>query len=211
MDSETGSVTPWLRHLKTGDRAAAQPLWERYFPELVRMARQRLRDAPRRVADEEDVALSAFDSFCRAAADGRFPRLNDRHDLWQVLIVLTARKALHLRRDQGRQKRGGAVLDQGALSPGPDAAGGDALDQVLDRGPTPAFAAQVAEEYRRLMTALGDPTLQTIAQWRMEGYTTDEIADRLGCVPRTVERKLLLIRRTWSARAEAVAAGTGEG
>src|SRR5262249_54823927 len=68
-------VTHWITQLKAGDRNAVQPLWERFFPQMVRLARQRLRDAPRRVADEEDVALSAFDSFCRGAAQGRFPQL----------------------------------------------------------------------------------------------------------------------------------------
>src|SRR5689334_5020484 len=71
------SVTNWLGRLTGGDPAAAGPLWDRYFPRLVELARARLRAFPRRAADEEDVALSAFDSFCRDAAAGRFPRLGD--------------------------------------------------------------------------------------------------------------------------------------
>jgi hypothetical protein len=66
MSSE-GSVTQWLGQLQAGDPAAVQPLWERYFQRLVGLARLKLRGAPRRAADEEDVALSAFDSFCRNA------------------------------------------------------------------------------------------------------------------------------------------------
>jgi DNA-binding CsgD family transcriptional regulator len=31
----------------------------------------------------------------------------------------------------------------------------------------------------------------------MEGYTTEEIAAKLDCAPRTVERKLRLIRGVW--------------
>src|SRR5207249_6675395 len=62
------SVSAWIDRLKDGDPAAAQPLWERYFGRLVGLARDRLRGAARRAADEEDVALSAFDSFCRGAA-----------------------------------------------------------------------------------------------------------------------------------------------
>jgi hypothetical protein len=31
----------------------------------------------------------------------------------------------------------------------------------------------------------------------MEGYTTEEIAAKLGYVPRTIERKLRLIRNLW--------------
>src|SRR5262245_43324907 len=60
-----GSVTHWLGLLRAGDHAAAQPLWERYFSRLVGLARAKLQGLPRRAADEEDVALSAFDSFSR--------------------------------------------------------------------------------------------------------------------------------------------------
>ena len=77
-----GSVTAWIEQLKAGDAAAAAPLWQGYFRRLVGLARQRLGAAPRGAADEEDVALSAFASFCRAAAQGRFPRLDDRDHLW---------------------------------------------------------------------------------------------------------------------------------
>jgi hypothetical protein len=75
------SVSDWIGQLKAGDERAAQRLWEDYFQRLVRLARARLQGVPRRAADEEDVALSAFDSFCRGAEAGRFPRLNDRDDL----------------------------------------------------------------------------------------------------------------------------------
>src|ERR1051326_8403596 len=106
MASE-GSVTHWLGQLRSGDPAAAQQLWERYFQRLVQLARHKLRGVPRGVADEEDVALSAFDSFCRNLERDRWPQLLDRDNLWRLLVVITARKAHHLVRDERRQKRGG--------------------------------------------------------------------------------------------------------
>ena len=102
-----GSITAWLAQLADGDRQAAEQLWRRYFHRLVGLARNKLRGAPRRVADEEDVALSAFDSFLRGAEQGRFPDLADREGLWALLQTITARKAFHLVRDQQRHKRGG--------------------------------------------------------------------------------------------------------
>ncbi len=90
-----GSVTRWIADLKGGDAEAARALWGRYFDDLVRIARAKLR-ATRRVGadeDEEDAALSAFDSFCAGAARGQFPNLADRHDLWRLLVVIAARKA----------------------------------------------------------------------------------------------------------------------
>jgi hypothetical protein len=47
MTASSGSVTHWISQLRAGDQAAAQPLWERYFQQLVGLARQRLRDTPR--------------------------------------------------------------------------------------------------------------------------------------------------------------------
>jgi DNA-directed RNA polymerase specialized sigma24 family protein len=189
-----GSVSHWLNLLQAGDTAAAQPLWERYFQRLVGLARRKLQGAARQVADEEDVALSAFDSFCRSARSGRFPQLGDRDDLWRLLVLLTARKASHLRRDQGRQKRGGGV-HRAEPAAGPE---GAALEAVLGREPSPEFAAEVAEECRRLLAGLGDPDLEAVALWKMEGYDNAEIAAKLGCAPRTVERRLRLIRQLWN-------------
>ena len=85
--STTGSVSHWINLLKEGDGAAVERLWKSYFPRLVGLARKKLREAPRRAADEEDVALSAFDSFCDGAAGGRFPQLTDRDDLWLYLLA----------------------------------------------------------------------------------------------------------------------------
>jgi len=194
-----GSVTGWLAQLCAGDPAAAQQLWERYFARLVGLARKKLQGAPRGAADEEDVALSAFHSFCAAAEQERFPRLLDRDGLWRLLVVITARKAAHLLRDQGRLKRGGG--DAARPTPQADESADALLEQALSREPTPDFAAQVAEECQRLLGRLGDDELRAVALWKMEGYTTEEIAARLGYAPRSVGRKLRLIRDLWEKEA----------
>ena len=186
-----GSVTRWIGPLQAGEQAAAQELWERYFRRLVVLARKKLQGTRLAASDEEDIALSAFDSFCRGAEAGRFPNLRDRQELWRLLVVLTARKAAHLLRDQVRQKRGGQVVAPA------QAAAEVGLEQLLSREPTPQFAAQVAEECQRLLDRLGDGELRTVALWKMEGYTHQEIAAKLGCVPRTVDRKLRAIRSLW--------------
>jgi len=193
-----GSVTHWLGALKGGDAAAAQRLWERYFDRLVRLARAKLGAMPRGAADEEDVALSAFHSFCQGAARGRFPRLDDRDNLWRLLVTFTARKALDQVRRQARQKRGGGrVLVGSAQAGGEDDTDGAGLEQVVGQEPTPQFAAMVADECRRLLAALDDETLRQVALLRMEGYSDEEIAARVDCSLRTVSRKLALIRKAW--------------
>ena len=46
-----GPVTLLIHALKGGDKKAAQKLWERYYGRLVRLARKKLADSPRRMAD----------------------------------------------------------------------------------------------------------------------------------------------------------------
>jgi DNA-directed RNA polymerase specialized sigma24 family protein len=145
------------------------------------------------------VALSVFNCLCEGAAQGRFPRLDDRDDLWRLLVTLTERKAYNLARDERRLKRGGgAVLTSGALNRSEESSAGE-WQQIAGREPTPEFAAEVAEEYQRLLGSLDDTELQSIAVWRMEGETVQEIAIRLGCALTTVERRLRLIRQIWES------------
>jgi len=186
-----GSITLWIGDLKSGGDGAVQPLWERYFEKLVRLARKRLRGALD--ANAEDAALNAFDSFCRGVKRGRFPRLADRDDLWRILVFVTQRKvADQLRHERTRRRGGGCVIGETTLDES-----GSGLDQLPGPEPTPEFAAMVAEEYRLRLEALGDETLQRVANWKLEGYTADEVAARLGCTRRAVQRKLALIRREW--------------
>jgi DNA-directed RNA polymerase specialized sigma24 family protein len=188
--SEQGSVTTWIAALSTGQNEVAQRLWERYFTRMVELARNKLRASVSRAADEEDVALSAFHSFFRAAAEQRFPRLANRDDLWQVLVVLTARKAIDQRKYESRKKRADS-----STKPLDDAA----IDSLVGADPDPAFAALVADEFRALLDRLGDEQLRQIAIHKLEGHTNEEIAANLGCTVRTVGRRLALIRDLWES------------
>jgi DNA-directed RNA polymerase specialized sigma24 family protein len=197
------SVTCWIDRLKAGDRQAAQPLWERYYGRLVREARRWLKRAPAApAADEEDVAQVAFASFCRRAEEGRFPRLLDRNDLWQLLLVIAYRKACDQIVQEGRRRpRQGRAVHASALAAGPGGDGGALFADMLGQGPRPEMVAQTAEECRRLLAELGSEELRQVALWKLEGYTNEEIAPRMnggeGRSLATVERKLKEIRLRW--------------
>jgi DNA-directed RNA polymerase specialized sigma24 family protein len=118
-----------------------------------------------------------------------------------LLVTVTSRKALHLRRDEQRPKRGGGEVVHVADLSGASAGGNAIWEQVLDREPTPAYAALLAEEWRRLLERLEDEQLRTIAQYKLEGHTNQEIAGKLGYERVTVQRKLRLIRQLWAEEA----------
>ena len=197
---DEGSVTHWFKQVRQSDSAAARALWQRYFLQLVRLARKELqrRGAPRRAADEEDVASSVMESLFRAAEQGRLPDLADRHDLWRLLLRMTARKVVDLKRHEARQRRGGGrVKGESALGRAGSPYDPAALAEVIGDAPTPQFAAMMIEQRERLLAGLADPDLEALASAKLEGYTNGEIAEQMGCSLRTVERRLHLIRKKW--------------
>ncbi len=183
------SIAGWYERLQAGDEVAASELWSRYFPRLVGLARVKLAGFHRRaIADEEDVAISAFDSFCRRAKRGEFDDVQAKDSLWRVLMTITSRKAARLVRDQNRLKRGGPQARVQA---------DDAALEAMVGGNSPELEAAVSEEFLHLLDLLGDSELWRIALWKMDGNTNSEIGAKLGCAPATVERRIALIRGIW--------------
>lgn len=195
-----GSVTQLIADLKDGDDDAAQrELWQRYFRRLMALAKAKIGDSPRGASDEEDVVLSAFESLFRGVTEQKFPDLNDRGNLWSLLAKITARKAINQRNWHMARKRGG---DLGRGAGLPIAGGGDSSSfagiELVDSEVGPEFLVAMQEECNRLMETLPDERLRQIARRKLEGYTNAEIAEELGVVERTVERKLGVIRASWS-------------
>jgi DNA-directed RNA polymerase specialized sigma24 family protein len=195
---DDNSVSNWLEGLRAGDDADIQRLWDRYFQRLVQLAGARLPGHSRRVFDEEDVALSAFHSFCDRVGQGQFPQLADRDDLWRLLATITSRKAIQFLRHQNRAKRGGGAVVGESVLVGNDEGAGAGIGDFLSREPSPDEAAHFADEYTRLFDKLEDDTLKTIARRKLEGDDSETIAAALGVSTRTVDRKLRLIREIWS-------------
>jgi RNA polymerase sigma factor (sigma-70 family) len=180
-----GSVTTWLDGLKHGSEGAAQELWNRYFTQLVQLARRQIQSFVRDT-DEEDIALSALKSAIIGVQNNRFPDLNDRTGLWPLLVTITARKAINeLERQQAKKRNRSSERPM--------------VDERLIAGssPSPDFALRLADEIKSLVHALGDATLQVIAQRKLEGYDNEDIAKELNVSTRTVVRKVARIRQEW--------------
>jgi RNA polymerase sigma factor (sigma-70 family) len=191
------AVTLWLANLAGGDQQAAEQIWQRYFDRLVHLARKKLEGLPRRMADEEDVALSALHSFCRAVGAGRYPQLQDRDDLWKLLVTITSHKAIAQFRRQRAEKRGEGKVRGESIFIGPDDAESPGIDGVLGQEPTPELAAMMAETCEGLLQKLDDESLRETALLKLQGYTSAEIARHFGLTERSVERKLERIRKLW--------------
>jgi DNA-directed RNA polymerase specialized sigma24 family protein len=195
-----GSVTRLIIDLRSDEPAvrevAARLVWGRYFQELLVLARNHLSARIRSREDEEDVLQSMYKSFCIRQRRGDFDLAN-RDELWNLLVRITLRKARNAANRHLQGKRDVRREDaEAADRPGEEPLG-TILDQIDSDGPTPAEAALLNEALERRFQMLKDPDLRQIALWKLEGYTNPEIATKLDCTVRTVERKLERIRTYW--------------
>lgn len=183
---QDGSVSGLILALQRGDRRAVEPLWKRFSVNLQRTAERRLRHGPPDGGfDAEDVALSAFGSFCAGAEQGKFADIQGRDELWRLLATIVRWKILDQRKGQTAQKRAGRRLPLEAIEP------------VVDSAATPEMAALIADETRRFVELLNDPLLEATALMMLSGRSTSEIALDIGLTQRTVQRMIRVIRSQW--------------
>jgi DNA-directed RNA polymerase specialized sigma24 family protein len=198
--SSVGSVTHLICQVKKGDAAAAQELFARYSRRLLGLARAKLHGKDLRIADEEDVVSAALAGFFLGAERGQFTQLHDRDDLWHLLAKITVYKARRLVDEQERQKRrpGGARRSTPLQTlPGTPLADGS-IGQIADPKPPADFEVLANQAVEHLLSRLQNARLRSIAVWKWEGYSNEEIASMLDCSSRTIARKLTLIRTIWS-------------
>lgn len=199
-NDEQGSVTRWITSLKQGDVVATEEIWRRYFPQLSQFANQHLGNQ-RQLSDGEDIALSTFEVLFRGVADGQFRNLNDRADLWALLIFVARRKAIDAIRHENAEKRGGGkVKNETSVS----AESGFSLQQLISSEPTPRDLAMLREHLVRLMTLLKSDQLRQIANAKLEGHSNSEIAKDIGLTARSIARKVQLIRSCWAEASSAM-------
>lgn len=197
MDCD-GSVTQYLCDLKQGDSVAAQKIWERFLNKLIRLADYKLKSSPRQATNEEDIVQQAFAQFFIQVQQGRFAKLNDRNDLWQVLATLVDRRAKDQIRKQHSQKAGGGRVRTESAFPVRDHLKGTyGISQIPDGSPSPDLVNEFVEEFRDRLESLEDRQQRDIALLKMQGYTNREIAGQLQSSIRTVERRLEQIRHAW--------------
>lgn len=192
-------ISQWIAELRDADdNAAAAGLWNHFVIRLSDAAGYMLSPRTRRVYDEDDAALSAFNSVLVGIAAGRYPKLNERESLWRLLLVVTSRKIAHRHRHDHQQKRDvRQTLFDSVFADGSTEGTQGGIQQLPCREPSPEFVTAFAETCDALFASLPDPKLQQVATMRLEGHTDSEIAANLGCARSTVQRRLEMIRRCW--------------
>ena len=189
--AECGSVTRWIRDLKTGNHNALSNIWERYFPTIARSAKLRFGSDPRIVRDEEDIAASVLGVLLKHAS---LVEVNDRTGLIRLLLVITKHKVASEKRLQKADSRGGgrvALLSEleGALK--------NCVKNLFADASTPESLALVAEQYQILLSVLPDDMYREIVRLKLLGKSACEIAEQFDVVPRTIQRKLKIIQNLW--------------
>ena len=195
--NQSPDQTHFLARLQQGDPDAAAPLWQACVHRIMAIARKKLGNAPRRISDEEDIAVSAFNSFCQGAKEGRFQVLENRQDLWNILAVIVTRKANRQIEFLNAQKRGPGRVRGDSVFVDTDQSACFGLDQLADDRPAAEMISMMEEEFESLLNQLYDQQLRKIALLKLEGYSNQEIADQLGRNLRSIERKLNIIRGIW--------------
>jgi RNA polymerase sigma factor (sigma-70 family) len=185
--SSEGSITILIGGMRAGDDEAARRIWEHFSPRAAALARKKVPVWLRRIVDGDDLANSAMCSVIMGIRDGRFQELHDRDDLWALLTCITVHKARNEIAKASCQKR----LPPGMNTP--------LTDELVAPDLPPDLIVRAAEQFKLLIDLLRtkEAILEPIALWKFEGYTNDEIAQRLGCSRSKVARKLELIRKTW--------------
>ena len=183
--SLTGSITMLYQVWRRGETGALSELIERFRPRLLALAHSTLAGRLVRFADAEDAMQSAIVSFWERVESGGFDDDLDRNDLWNVLGVMTVRKALKLKARENAQKRGGGL-----------AAAAFPVEELGGGGAQPGLDLLCSEMLEMLA-----PELRSYALLRLMGYKNREIASEFGCTERKVERKLQLVRAEWEQEA----------
>ena len=180
------SMCEVVEKVKQGDDDGVRLIWDRYFPQVVRLAANRMSGQRRRAADEEDVAISVMESFFRAARAGRFPELHDGDGIWRLLSSMTCRKVIDfIRRNAVRPTIGESDLEP------------NGIQSLESDAPTPVMVTIVADQIEHLFRTL-PVKYHAIALKKIECLTVPEIARECSVHVSTVERRLRIIREFWS-------------
>lgn len=194
--SNQSTVSTWLLRLKgQSDDLSAQKLWDSVSPRIQVLARRLIQRFGSDAAfDEDDVTVSVFTSLYSGLNTQQFPNLQDSEGLWKLLTLMTVRKVNDHTKLRRAIKRNGLTESESLAA--------SKIDRCADGQPEPSVEVMMADQCRAMLSQLNDPVLEKIVLLKLDGYTNEEIAERLQYSRRTIQRMLNLVRDVWGEYVE---------
>lgn len=176
------------------DPASVEALWDKYYPRLKAAVRNHVRSMRSPVADESEIALSAFHSLIRQVNEGRFPDLESQDRLWLLLKTIAVCKAKDLRRHLRAKKRGGGRPSIGQTDLKSD---DNWIQEIGDVSDPVAADLEISEIFNALLANLPTDRYRDIVLLKLQGASVATIAECLSISTRTVHRMLASVEQRW--------------
>ncbi len=169
-----------VNEVQAGSESAAKDLFDKYCERLLRLAKRRIGQRMSSRFDPEDVVQSAFRTFFTRVKNDEFEFAHE-DDLFKLLVRLTVRKTLRRIQYHRADKRNPEV-EMGHKSDG-----SEIFAHVASDEPTAEVEVALLDEFEKFVGQL--PALdRQVLELKVQGYSTVEIADRLGTYDRKVRR-----------------------
>jgi len=191
---DKGSVTRWIEQMRGGDSIVVHALAERYFKKLGDAARRRLHKINQNLHDEEDVANFVLEAVFRNIAQGRYPDLQDRDDLWFLMLAITQRRISSILKRDRRQKAQPSSLT--SLTELLEIYEGELSDLAVDSDPE-QIAIEIGDCWQELMRILPNDEFRKIARLKLDFYSNRQISSMLKLTSKYIDRKVVEIQRLW--------------
>jgi RNA polymerase sigma-70 factor (ECF subfamily) len=184
--SSISSYDDLIRRLRSGDNEAAREVFDRYAARLLLLSRRRIGQRMNSRVDPEDVVQSVFRTFFARVQNDQFD-IAAKDDLFKLLVRITAHKTLRQIAHHRAAKR-----DPSQETPQGDDAH-EMLMQVMADEPTPETIVTFMDQLEHFLAQLA-PEDRQILELRLQGFSTEEIAQQLGSYDRKIRRVLERIR-----------------
>lgn len=195
--------------MRQGDPEAIHRLVERYFGRLRKLSQERIRRGKPIYEDGEDIAIQVLTSVCRKVEQGKYPDLQNREDLWYLMIFIAHRMVIDRRRSRKNLSlqtswEEAFVVKENTMQGALETIDND-MDSFSNEDADSDFQLlEIIDCWQEMIRQIKDPVAKQVARLKLEGYSNREIAAKLDIVPRTVERKSELIEQRWSALYESL-------
>jgi RNA polymerase sigma factor (sigma-70 family) len=171
-----------IARYKDGSETAATTLFDRYCEQLMKLAERRIGHKMTSRVDPEDVVQSAFRTFFGRVKADKFT-FAAQDDLFKLLVRITVHKTLRQIAFHRAAKR------NPAQEAGHSDSAYEMLLQAMAAGPTPEAEVALIDEFETFLKQLPESD-RSILELRLQGYSTEEIAEKIGSYDRKVRRVL---------------------